>query len=168
MKRCWFTNTISSDEPKHLSWSWCRKPMKLELVISISVSCLFLHVLGKVDDSNSLEGASFDADTTAYAEHFGYIYELRIGCHLNTEFVSFVDRTSFFAFLFATFRFTFLLIDNGNSQLTLLHNSSWKLYSVIFNNYTNLKWWSLLLIKLILIGWLDYQILIIIIIIHSS
>lgn len=83
------------------------------------MSCKPFHVFGEVDDFDGLEGAFFDADTTTNAEDLRDFADWWGGYDLNTDLFSFIDRTAFFALLFASFRFASLFIDNSDSVFVL-------------------------------------------------
>lgn len=83
------------------------------------MGCETIHIFGKVDDFDGLEGAFFDTNTTTDAEDFRDFAHGWGRLNLNTNFFGLVDRTTLFALLFASFRFAFLFVDDGDSVLVL-------------------------------------------------
>lgn len=98
--------------------------MKLKSIIAVSMCRLALHILRQVDDSYCLEWALPDTDSTPYAQDLTDDDVWRVGRHLDTQFIRFVDWAALLTFLFAPFWLALFLINDGDTKLTFLHQRS--------------------------------------------
>ena len=116
--------------------------MKFKGIFSKSMCCQFFHIFGYIDDTNSIKRAFLDTDSTSDTKYFRDITNFRLRHNFNTNLLGFIDRTVFFTFLFAPFRFAFFRIDDCYSMFVLhLIGYCWIKYLILwtkFNSFINI------------------------------
>jgi hypothetical protein len=91
--------------------------MEFETVGAVSVSGLFGHVLGQVDDLDRFKGAFFNANAASDTQWFGNPTDGRSGLHFDTNLADLVSWAVSGALLLAFLRFALIGVDNGDSEL---------------------------------------------------
>jgi hypothetical protein len=122
LQRRTLSNTVGTDETKHLSGTGHGKTVKLETVGGVTVGNLGLQVGRQVDDVNGTEGAFLGTDTATDTEALGDEGNLGLGSDLDTQLTRTDDGARLLTFLATFLGFAFVTVDNSNTGKLVRHD----------------------------------------------